>query len=246
MRDGGGSRRLGPRRRGSSQGKAAPGMRLIAAAMLAGAVLTSGACRSSEWKRSLVHARFPVFIYIEHREKDGQPMPLGYAQPADVPPEEISFVLRSLTYNAWGLFKGSRVEPVFSAGDVEALAPRLSDALSKVGSDERVRFLFSRKVDGAFRSTPAGVSAVVFLPTKERLDLAFDLLNESLPDDADPRAMAFRKDPTAITGRREEIIPPAWASIRRAESGNEVYPRWVEVDREKARTALASAPAPAH
>src|ERR1041385_164677 len=100
MRDGGGSRRLGPRRRGSSQGKAAPGMRLIAAAMLAGAVLTSGACRSSEWERGRARARCRFYIYIEHGKKDAQPMPLGYAPPADVPPEEISFVLRSLTYNA--------------------------------------------------------------------------------------------------------------------------------------------------
>jgi hypothetical protein len=204
---------------------------------------SAAACHAPEWKQKLTYARFPVAVYVEHRERDDALVPQGFAHPVQVSPEEMTVFLGSLRYTAWGLFKGSRVEALFEENELPEVAGPLAAALKKVGPDERVRFLVSRKSRSALNMGPTGVSGVLFAPSPDRLDLAFDLLDEGLPDDTSPRTISFRQDPVEITGRKEELIVPAWASIVKAE-GNDFHPRWVEVERRVLATAKLERPEP--
>jgi hypothetical protein len=205
------------------------------------------ACRSPEWKQKLLTARSPIATYIEHREKDGKTIPQGFAHPPKVEAETLKVILSGLKYHPTGFIGVSRIavtEPVFTGEEVAILGAQLGRDLEKIGPDERLRFLLARTSWKPFAAGQKATSGVIFFDRPQRMNLAFDLIDESLPaDGGDPRAITFSDDPAAITGKEPVIVPPPGGSLRPASPDGTGYPRWVVLDPRQV-AALPAAPAP--
>lgn len=201
----------------------------VAAALCLAAFLP--ACESTRWKRNLVYSRSPVAVYVEREEREGKTVPHGYAHPAEIPAHALGGYLKTLRFRPRGLFKRGDEGPVFEEPEVDALAQPLADALKEVGPDERVRFLVGRTKWRPLFLGPKGTSAVVFLDAPGRLNLAFDLLQDTLPEETgDPRAMVFRGDPVTITAKTPDLLPPDGSALRGGAPEGRVHPRWIVAD----------------
>ncbi len=223
--------------------------------ILALPILLAGAsCKGNPWKREMVYSQAPVAVYTERKIENGQPSPQGFAHPQELKPEHLSAVLASLKFTRNGLFKGPTTEPIFTDSEVAALVDPLSRTVSKLGPDERARFLVARTAWRPLFLGPKGTSAVVFFTRSDQMDLAFDLLQETLNDEAgDPERMSFPHDPVEIRGRRSEIDPLPGVHPVEAGPGGKTPSRWVKVhlaevssafDSGQLKTALTS-PTPA-
>ena len=205
------------------------------------------ACGGPEWKQRLLTARSPIATYIEHREKDGKTIAQGFAHPPKVEAGTLKAILAGLKYHPTGFIGVSRVattEPMFTEAEVAVLGEPLSRDLELIGPDERLRFLLARTSWKPFATGQKAISGVVFFDAPQRMNLAFDLIDESLSNDSgDPRSITFPDDPVAITGKDPVIVPPAGGSLRPPSPDGTGHPRWVVLDPGRI-AALPAAPAP--
>lgn len=197
------------------------------------------ACRATTWKQSLIYAQQPVAVYLDREWKEGKVVSQGYSHPALVSAEKLRGLLGGLRYRSSGLIRKGQLGPVFSDRELEALIEPLCEGLKRANPEERVRFLVANAEWRMFLGGAKGTSAVVFLTAPDRLNVAFDLIDESLPDDSgNPRAMSFPVDPLSITGSRQEIEAPPGATIQPADAPGKLHPRWLVAD----PAALAAVP----
>src|SRR5262245_45124693 len=198
-------------------GKSRPGTPLSKLSLALSLLLLLPACRGTNWKQSLIYSRSPVAIYLEREVKKKQVVPQGFSHPAEIPSDRLLGLLSGLRYRSWGLFRGSSVRPVFEEAELRALIGPLAEGLKKANPEERVRFVVAKATWTPFLTGAKGTSAVVFLSSPDRLNVAFDLIDEALPNDGgDPRSMNFLEDPVTITGKTPEIEASPGVVIRPA------------------------------
>jgi hypothetical protein len=221
-----------------------PRRRQLALALL---LIVLPACRSPEWKQKLLTARSPIATYIEHREKDGKTIPQGFAHPPKVQAETLKTILSGLKYHPTGFIGVSRIataEPMFTEEETAVLCAPVSRDLEQLGPDERLRFLLARTSWKPFATGQKATSGVIFFDTPQHMNLAFDMIDESLPSEGgDPRSIPFPDDPVAITGKEPVIVPPAGGSLHPPSPDGTGYPRWVVLDPRRI-AALPAAPGP--
>ncbi len=156
-------------------------------------------------------------------------------------------VFRGLKYYPTGFLgvsRGPSIQPLFTDEEVAVLAGPVSRGLEKLGPDERLRFLLARTSWKPLFLGNKGISGVIFFDAPDRMNLAFDLLDESLPEDSvNPRAMVFADDPITIAGGDPVIVPPAGASLHPPAEDGATYPRWVVLDPAQVQVA-SEAPTP--
>jgi len=207
-------------------------------------------CQSVAWKQTLIHTEHPVAIYLDREVKEGQVVPQGYSHPAEIPPDRLRGLLGDLRYRDARLFRKDQVVPVFNEKALEAMLEPLSAGLRRANPDERVRFLVSSTEWTFFATRAKGTSGVVFLSAPDQLNVAFDLIDEPLPDDnGNPRAMWFPSDPTLIVGKTPDIQVPPGAALRPGDAPGQLHPRWLVVNPAQLaavpRAATPAQPAPA-
>ena len=195
-------------------------------------VALSVSCRASPWKASMLEADSGIATYVEReRRETGETVPQGFAHPVVLPPDQIEGLLLGLRAADWGPLSGPSIENLFDVDEAARVAPMISRVLAKISPDERARFLLVRsRWSAPFAGIP-GISAVAFFPKPGELNLAFDLLLDSMPGgDTDPRDVVFRADPLAMTAKEPELLVPEGARLRSGAPEGKLFSRWLVLE----------------
>lgn len=198
-------------------------------------------CKGHPWKSELVYSQAPVAVYAERKLEKGQIVPQGFVHPPELKPDHLRAVFGSMKFSRSGLFQGPGTEPIFTEPEVEALVDPLIRALAKLGPDERARFLVARTAWRPLFLGPKGTSGVVFFTRAGQMDLAFDMLHDTLADEAgDPERVSFSVDPVQYTGKHREIQPLPGIHYVEAAPGGKTPSRWVTVNLAEVAAAVDS------
>ncbi len=198
-------------------------------------------CKGNPWKREMVYSQAPVAVYTERRLEKGQIVPQSFAHPQELKPDHLRAVFGSMKFSRTGRFQGPAAEPIFTEAEVEALVDPLNRALAKLGPDERARFLVARTAWRPLFLGPKGTSGVVFFTQAGQMDLAFDMLQDTLADEAgDPERASFGIDPVQYTGKHHEIEPLPGVHYVEPAPGGKTPSRWVKVNLAEVAAALDS------
>jgi len=208
---------------------ALPGAGLLGSVLLAWVGAGCGA--TSPWKHQSIYSNPPVFLYREYQETDGKRAPLGYDHPIELSVDQVVSLLGQLKYEKGYLLRKAKIRRVFSASNAASLAAPLVQALKTLSPHERLRFLLARSTGSAFTTSLQGSSGVIFQSGGDRVNIAFDVINESLPTPRKGSAanMEFPDDPTQIT-EASPLQPFPGATHHSDSQSRVVYPRWLEVE----------------
>ena len=201
-------------------------------------VVVSGC--ASPWKREMIFANAPVFLYREYEEKDDGRVAKNFAHPATVSKEQLTFFLSRLFYENSRFLSDPVPEPVLRPSEIQVLSEPLAVALAAVQSDERVRILLTRQSFGAFLLAVRGVSGAAFVSNDGKLNLAFDAIDEGVNegDDGRPEYVTFPYNPTEET-YRHGLIAFEGTTLHRDPESRQVFSRWLEVDLEELNRLMA-------
>jgi hypothetical protein len=172
-----------------------------------------------------------VFLYREYQETDGKSAPLGYDHPIELSVDQVVSLLCQLKYEKRFVFRKVKIRRVFSAANAARLAEPMVHALKTLSPDERLRFLLARSTGSAFFTSLQGSSGVIFKSGADRVSIAFDVINESLPtpEGGNSSNIEFPDDPTQITDA-SPLQPFPGATHHSDSQRGVVYPRWLEME----------------
>jgi hypothetical protein len=199
-------------------------------------------CASSPWKRELYEpTNAGVAVYLESKLSDaGQALKLGYAHPLTLPVDQLAGFLAVLRYSEDEIFGGRTEDVLFTAEEVNRIAPPLARALAAVGQNQRVRFVSMRtsKRYTLFRVIDC-TAAVIFATAPDKIHIAFDYIHEELAEEsADPEEVRLHREPTQSLDDEFTIIPPEEIFHHRA--NGRVYPRWITATPERMQAVAAA------
>jgi hypothetical protein len=215
--------------------RAGCGLSATAAAVVLASSLSS--CRGDHWRQTeLLHANAGLAVYREQFvDSETGVVAQAYAHPVNVTPEELGVLFTRLRVSEDRLLGDAEEARLLHRVQAAELAAALSDALARVGPDERVRFLSCQdeRFLGVFRSLTCS-SGVVFASEPGRLEVAFDAIHER-PDaeDGNLRTVRFHRRPTEITESGVRLIVPEGVSRRRDEASGQKLPLWISVELEE-------------
>lgn len=198
---------------------------------------------TSPWKNQSVYSRPPVLLYREYQEADGKRSPLGYDHPIEMSFEQVASLLGHLKYDKnYGLRK-EKIRRVFSTANVASLAEPLMRALKKLTPDERLRFVLTKNTGSAFTTSLKGSSGVIFKSSSDRVSIAFDAINASLPTPKRGTSvnMEFPEDPTQIIDVSPLQLFPG-ATHHSDSPSSATHPRWLEVEMDHVPTFVDPQP----
>jgi len=108
---------------------------------LVGGLVSVGGCARLPYTVRTIHQDQRVVVAIQQEVK-----PVGYSHPVQLSPDELAAILSSFSFREQQRLPlrwfAEEVPPkkIFRQDEIEALVPSLSEALKKVGPDERVHF----------------------------------------------------------------------------------------------------------
>ena len=136
--------------------------------------------------------------------------------------------MHGLTYEHERLIRSNETGPVFLAREVARIAGPLAEVLSKLGPDERARFMLCRTEKELFIFESRVCTSGVAFRKGGVFELAFDSIrDESVDEEGDPRSLRFYTNPTAITNSSYRVIPPPKVHNHRNLETQQEYPLWV-------------------
>jgi hypothetical protein len=176
---------------------------------------------------------------------DGMRAPLGYDHPIEVSVDQVTSVFGQLKYEQRSALGKTKIRRVFTAREVVALTEPIVHALKTLSPDERLRFLLARSTKSAFSTSLQGTSGVIFKSAADRVSLAFDVINGSLPTpkQGKPDNMKFSDDPTLITDA-SPLLPFPGTDIHSDSESGVIYPRWLEIELNTIDVVTPPQPAP--
>jgi hypothetical protein len=200
--------------------------------LMAAAVFTS-ACAGDRWVRTPVFSGDHAEVYLEHRVEDDLVAEQGYAHPCRIDSEVLAVILKGLVYEEHKWFLGEPdTVPVFFDREVVQLASALADALAQADANQRLRFTSYNMGGGLLFAARQKNEGVLFIKPRDRLNIAFSLINEELypNEDYEPTTYRSRRDPLRIVSSSTPIRPTSWYSIHESGESGEKNVMWAVVD----------------
>lgn len=223
-------------------------MKQTAAVFITGILLLSlTACGSGRWVRTPVLESSRTTVNLEHHEEKGEILAQRHDHPCQIPMEDMQTFLGDLAYQEKAVLIGGKKNlPVFQAEEIAALAPALSDGLSKATPDQRLQFTSFNKGGGLLFKNTRKTEGVLFVEPGGHVNLAFNLINMDVmeADSEDLPQLYTNSDPLKIKYADTTLVPPAYAALKVLDTGKPA-PMWVLTDIAKLKEAVAAAPKPA-
>ncbi len=193
--------------------------------------LVLGSCVGVRWRQTgLEYNENGVAIWRESQfDEESRVLPQGNEHPVDdIPATQIGALLHGLTYEHERLIRSDETGPVFLAREVARIAGPLAEVLSKLGPDERARFMLCRTEKELFIFESRVCTSGVAFRKGGVFELAFDSIRDEPDDEAgDPRSLRFYTNPTAITNSSYRVIPPPKVHNHHNRETQQEYPLWV-------------------
>ena len=204
-------------------------------------------CGTARWVRTPILEGSRTTVNLEHRVEKDHIVPQQYDHPFHMPTDDVTKLLGDLMYTEKAVLIGEKDTPVFQDIEIAALAPALTDALTKATTDQRVQFISFNKGGGLLFKNTRKTEGVLFVEPKGRVNLAFNLINADAVaiEKHESPEMYTNSDPLKIKYADTALVSVSpYAVLRQLENGQPA-PMWVVADAVKLREATASASKPA-
>ncbi len=190
--------------------------RLAVPSLLAGLMLAGGGCASTVGQVDLYKGP-PVQVSLRYDVEGGRPVPKGYSHPASLTASEVEKVLGAVGFEKLSVLTWSDKGPLFSAGEIAQLAPKLAEGLRKATADQWVYFSVTGERGSTSSATPRFTDGICFVENGRLnlvlgnifFDTAEKYVTSSEPSTIDPRDLrAFEDVRLTAKGLGPAVAPP--------------------------------------
>jgi hypothetical protein len=206
--------------------------------------LAASGCAYDGWVQTEYEKGDDFEVYVEHRVESETTVPQAFAHPAEINPRAISAILSGLRFWESNILGDQSAEPVFQPYEVEQLAPRIFNALTEIGPDQRVRFISKNTGRALILASRRITRGVVFVKPENVLNIAFIEINEDLypMDYAEMGRERDMREPTNIKSSVRALAKLPWYDLNMQPDGEEPYPLWCMVDLGSEEVSAVTAP----
>lgn len=213
-------------------------------------LLFAAGCGGPRWQDAAVDAQDGYTIRIQHRVEDETAGMHQYKHPdkhpVDIAPHELAFFMNDLAYTSRSIIAESQESPVFQDKEVDRLAPALASALGELGPNERIALTSFNRGGGLVFEKRRKTEGVIFMDGKNRLNLAFAVINEEFPPGQTMSAAAKEPpgDPLSVRSSSTSLAITADYMQPHDREDGKAYPMWVKADVQGLKIAAKAAERP--
>ncbi len=207
-------------------------------------------CFGTSWRRNAgVLKDTNTDVELERMFEGGAPKDAGFAHPADIPTERLKGFFAQLKYEQPKLIGDTEYLPVVAESLMPKLVMAIAEGLARAGPAERVRFsVVNTHYQLGFLPKPRTTRGVVFVKPQGTLNVAFDLIDETIDTDMPGERYTDEwGDPTRYTITRVTLVMPK-GTEHYCDFGGTTWHLWITVPVEALAAFLPppveKAPAP--